>query len=76
LGDSVNTIKETRKMQRKLLVGKPEGTKPNAKYGRRWEDNITLILSKHGVNMWTGFIWPVNIVMNIWVSITSREFLV
>jgi len=39
----------------KILVGKPEGTRPLRRTMCRWEDNIRMDL--RGGKLWTGFIW-------------------
>jgi hypothetical protein len=41
----------------KILVGKPEGTRPRGRFGRRWEDNIRMDLMEMIWKVWTGFIW-------------------
>jgi hypothetical protein len=32
----------------KILIGKPEGTRPFERHGRRWEDNIRMALREMG----------------------------
>jgi hypothetical protein len=40
----------------RILVGKPEGSRPLGRPRRRWEDSIKMGLGELGV-VWTGFIW-------------------
>jgi hypothetical protein len=60
----------------RVLVGKPEETRPLGRHGRRWEDNIKMDLQEVGCG---GMDWIqvtqdsdrwralVNVVMNVWV---------
>jgi hypothetical protein len=41
----------------RVLVGKPEGTRPPGRTRRRWEDNIWWIFRKWDVGAWTGSSW-------------------
>jgi hypothetical protein len=41
----------------RLSVGKPEGKRLLGRYGRRWEDNITMDLQEVGCGVWTGLDW-------------------
>jgi hypothetical protein len=41
----------------RVLVGKPEGTRPLGRLRRRWEDNIKMDLQEVGWDLWTGLIW-------------------
>jgi hypothetical protein len=38
----------------KILVGKPEGKRPLGRSGRRWEDNMSMVLRELG---WEGMDW-------------------
>ena len=40
----------------RVLVGKPEGTRPLGRHRRRWVDNIRMDLLEVGI--WTGLGWP------------------
>jgi hypothetical protein len=60
----------------RLLVGKPEGTRPLGRPKRRWVDNIKMVLLEIGWGRgdWIGLAqdrdkWRalVNAVMNLWV---------
>jgi hypothetical protein len=63
---------EERKLY-KVMVGKPEETKPPGRPRRRWEDAIRMDLTETGWGMWIGFDWlrigtwlpAVNAVMNL-----------
>ena len=41
----------------RVLVGKPEGTRPLGSPRHRWEDNIKMQLQKWDVEVWTGLNW-------------------
>jgi hypothetical protein len=42
----------------RILVGRPEGTKPLGRPRRRWEDNIKMDIQYVGWGeAWTGLIW-------------------
>jgi hypothetical protein len=41
----------------RILVGKLEEERPLGSPGRRWEDNIKLILEKYDGVVWTKFVW-------------------
>jgi hypothetical protein len=41
----------------RILVGRPEGTRPLGRPRRRWEDNIKIDLQDVGWGAWTGLIW-------------------
>jgi hypothetical protein len=41
----------------RILVGKPEGTRPLGRLKCRWEDNIRMDLREIGWVVWTGLIW-------------------
>ena len=58
----------------RVLVGKPEGTRPLGISSSRWEDNIKMDLQEVGWGAWTGLLWLsigtgcgtfVNAVMNL-----------
>jgi transposase len=61
----------------RILVGKPEGGRPQGRPRHRWENNIKMDLRKVG---WDGMDWIdlvqdagqwralLNMVMNLWVS--------
>jgi hypothetical protein len=38
----------------RVLVGKPEGTRPLGRPRRRWEDNIKMDFEEVGCGVWTG----------------------
>jgi hypothetical protein len=71
----VACIREKRGVYR-VLVGKPEGKKPFARYRHRWEDNIEMDFKEIE---WEGMDWInlaqdrnkwqalVNMVMKVWV---------
>jgi hypothetical protein len=40
----------------RILVGKPEGKRPQVRPVRRWEDNIKMDLRAIGRGVWTGLI--------------------
>jgi hypothetical protein len=40
-----------------VLVGKPEGKRPDGKPRRKWEDNIKMDLQEVGWAVLTGLIW-------------------
>ena len=42
----------------RVLVRKPEGTRPLGKPRRRWVDNIKMDLQEDDVVIWTGLGWP------------------
>jgi len=48
---------EERRGAYKVLMGKPEGTRPPGRPRRRWNDNIKMHLRKMKVGVWTGSIW-------------------
>jgi hypothetical protein len=52
-GGRVALMGETRNAY-KSLVGKPEGTRPRGRPGRRWEDNIRIDIREVG---WEGVHW-------------------
>jgi hypothetical protein len=41
----------------RILMGKPEGKRPQGRPKRGWVDNIKIDLRDDGV-VWTGLIWP------------------
>jgi len=41
----------------RVLVGKPEGTRPLGRPRRRWEDNIKMDIQEVGCGVWTGSSW-------------------
>jgi hypothetical protein len=41
----------------RVLMGKPEGTRPLEKPRRRWEDGIKMDLRETGWEVWSGFTW-------------------
>jgi len=41
----------------RILVRKPEGTRPPGRPRRRWEDNIKMDFRKWDVGVWTGSSW-------------------
>jgi hypothetical protein len=41
----------------RILVGRPEGSRPLGRPRRKWEDNIKMDLQKVGWGAWTGLIW-------------------
>jgi len=41
----------------RILVGKPEGKKPQGRPRRRWEDNIKMDLQEVGCGVWIGSSW-------------------
>jgi hypothetical protein len=41
----------------RVLVGKPEGSRPFGRHRRSWEDNIKVDLQDVGWWAWTGLIW-------------------
>jgi hypothetical protein len=41
----------------RVLVGKPEGKRPQRRPRRRWVDNIKMDLVEIGGVVWTGFFW-------------------
>jgi hypothetical protein len=43
-------------MHTKILVGKPEGKRPQRKPRHMWEDNVELVLGKYGCKVYTGCI--------------------
>jgi hypothetical protein len=49
-------IEEKRNAYR-ILVGKPEGNRQQARLRRRWDDNIEKYLREIGWGMWIGSIW-------------------
>jgi hypothetical protein len=60
----------------RLLVGKPEGTRPLGRPGHSWIDNIKMNLLERGLSVvdWIGLAHDrysqralVNVVMNLWV---------
>jgi hypothetical protein len=51
-----NKDREKRGLYR-VLVGKPEGTRPLGIHRRRWEDNIKMNLNEVGCGVWTGLNW-------------------
>jgi hypothetical protein len=44
-------------MNKRVLVGKPEGKRPLGRPRRRWEDNIKAGLQEEGCGLWTGLSW-------------------
>jgi hypothetical protein len=46
-----------RKNAHRVLVGKPEGSRPLGRARHRWEDNIKTDLQEVGWGAWTGSIW-------------------
>jgi hypothetical protein len=47
---------EGRKVYR-VLVGKPEGKRPQERPRCRWEDGIKMILGRLARRVWSGFTW-------------------
>jgi hypothetical protein len=41
----------------KVLVGKPEGKRPQGRQRCRWEDRTTMHLTEIGWGVWSGFNW-------------------
>jgi len=41
----------------KILIGKPEGTRPYRKWRHRWEDNVRMNLRETGWEGGAGCIW-------------------
>jgi hypothetical protein len=41
----------------RILVGKPEGKRPQGRSRRRWEDNIKWILERRDGMVWIKSIW-------------------
>jgi hypothetical protein len=52
----VARVGEERNMNR-VLVGKPEGTRPLERPRRRWEDRSGVDLREIGWGVWSGFSW-------------------
>jgi hypothetical protein len=49
-------MREKRKLY-KVLMGKPEGTRPLGRPRHRWEDGIRMDLREIGWRVWIGFDW-------------------
>ena len=50
----------------RVLVGKPEGKKPQGRPRCRWEDNIKMDLQKVILGEWTGLTW-------LWIGTGGRH---
>jgi hypothetical protein len=56
MGGACSSDGEVRGVYR-VLVGKPEGKRPQVRPRRRWEDNIKIDLQEVGCGVWTGLSW-------------------
>jgi hypothetical protein len=56
MGGPCSTSGEKRNVYR-LLVGKPEGTRPLGRPRCWWVDNIRMDFGEVGWVMWTGLVW-------------------